>query len=233
MSASSPPHSHRHHRHRHHCHHPLRPHAPPPPLPLLADLGFEMIERQLGGGGRTVEQTARVSSGDGVSGAGVGGVESDPVQATVVFIIAAFEGVGLSAAHAIPLVIVPDTIEWDELRSSNRQEAAYYSVITLIQKVSAGTFALTGGCWQRPAISRARPISLPPPSTCPVRCLHSSLWRAMCWWPSTPSRARNMPVFCAPWKRSAPCVTAYAPVKREPNRSPRPSGSAMVKSRRP
>ncbi len=66
-------------------------------------------------------------------------------QATVVFIIAAFAGVGLSAAHAIPLAIVPDTIEWDELRSSNRQEAAYYSVITLIQKVvSAGTIALTG-----------------------------------------------------------------------------------------
>ena len=32
--------------HLHH-HHPLRPHAPPPPLPLLADLGLEIIERQL------------------------------------------------------------------------------------------------------------------------------------------------------------------------------------------
>jgi GPH family glycoside/pentoside/hexuronide:cation symporter len=66
-------------------------------------------------------------------------------QTAAAFIIAAFAGVGISAAHAIPLAIVPDTIEWDELRSSNRQEAAYYSVITLIQKVvSAGTIALTG-----------------------------------------------------------------------------------------
>lgn len=66
-------------------------------------------------------------------------------QTAATFIIAAFAGVGISAAHAIPLAIVPDTIEWDELRSSNRQEAAYYSVITLIQKVvSAGTIALTG-----------------------------------------------------------------------------------------
>lgn len=32
---------------RHHHHHSLRPHAPPPPLPVLADLGLEMIERQL------------------------------------------------------------------------------------------------------------------------------------------------------------------------------------------
>ncbi len=68
-----------------------------------------------------------------------------PDQATAAFIIAALAGVGVSAAHAIPLAILPDTIEWDELRSSNRQEAAYYSVITLIQKmVSAGTIALTG-----------------------------------------------------------------------------------------
>ncbi len=66
-------------------------------------------------------------------------------QAGVVFILAALAGVGVSAAHAIPLAILPDTIEWDELRSANRQEAAYYSVITLIQKlVSAGTIALTG-----------------------------------------------------------------------------------------
>ena len=68
-----------------------------------------------------------------------------PGQAGVVFVLAALAGVGVSAAHAIPLAILPDTIEWDELRSANRQEAAYYSVITLIQKmVSAGTIALTG-----------------------------------------------------------------------------------------
>jgi GPH family glycoside/pentoside/hexuronide:cation symporter len=69
-----------------------------------------------------------------------------PVEQTgLAFVVAALAGVGVSAAHAIPLAILPDTIEWDELRSSNRQEAAYYSVITLIQKmVSAGTIALTG-----------------------------------------------------------------------------------------
>lgn len=70
---------------------------------------------------------------------------TSPGQTGVVFVLAALAGVGLSAAHAIPLAILPDTIEWDELRTANRQEAAYYSVITLIQKiVSAGTIALTG-----------------------------------------------------------------------------------------
>jgi len=70
---------------------------------------------------------------------------TSPGQTSIVFVLAALAGVGVSAAHAIPLAILPDTIEWDELRTANRQEAAYYSVITLIQKVvSAGTIALTG-----------------------------------------------------------------------------------------
>jgi GPH family glycoside/pentoside/hexuronide:cation symporter len=60
-------------------------------------------------------------------------------------ILAILAGIGLSAAHAIPLAMLPDTIEWDELRTSNRQEAAYYSVVTLIQKlIGAVTIALTG-----------------------------------------------------------------------------------------
>ncbi|MGH7462845.1 MAG: MFS transporter, partial [Longimicrobiales bacterium] len=70
---------------------------------------------------------------------------TSPGQTSVVFILAILAGVGVSAAHAIPLAILPDTIEWDELRTANRQEAAYYSVITLIQTiVGAGTIALTG-----------------------------------------------------------------------------------------
>jgi GPH family glycoside/pentoside/hexuronide:cation symporter len=68
-----------------------------------------------------------------------------PEQSGIVFVLAALAGVGVSAAHAIPLAILPDTIEWDELRTAKRQEAAYYSVITLIQKmVGAGTIAVTG-----------------------------------------------------------------------------------------
>ena len=33
-----------------------------------------------------------------------------------VFVLAALAGVGVSAAHAIPLAILPDVIDWDELR---------------------------------------------------------------------------------------------------------------------
>ncbi len=70
---------------------------------------------------------------------------TSPGQTSVIVLLAILAGVGVSAAHAIPLAILPDTIEWDELRSAKRQEAAYYSVVTLIQKlVGAGTIALTG-----------------------------------------------------------------------------------------
>ncbi len=66
-------------------------------------------------------------------------------RVNLVFLLAALAGIGVSAAHAIPLAILPDVIDWDELRRAYRQEAAYYSVITLIQKfVGAATIAITG-----------------------------------------------------------------------------------------
>jgi GPH family glycoside/pentoside/hexuronide:cation symporter len=41
--------------------------------------------------------------------------------------------------------MVPDTLDWDELRRGTRQEAACYALLTLAQKIiSAGTIALTG-----------------------------------------------------------------------------------------
>jgi GPH family glycoside/pentoside/hexuronide:cation symporter len=103
-----------------------------------------------------------------------------PGQATIVFIVAALAGVGVSAAHAIPLAILPDTIEWDELRSANRQEAAYYSVITLIQKlVSAGTIALTGSVLSATGyIERAAPDAImtqPPSALAAIRFLSGPL----------------------------------------------------------
>lgn len=68
-----------------------------------------------------------------------------PGRSTAVFILAALAGIGLSAAHVIPLAILPDCMDWDELRRNERNEGAYYSVVTLIQKmVGALTIALTG-----------------------------------------------------------------------------------------
>lgn len=51
-------------------------------------------------------------------------------------LIAAMAGVGVSAAYVLPDSILPDVIEWDELRTGRRQEGIYYGIRTLIRKLT-------------------------------------------------------------------------------------------------
>jgi GPH family glycoside/pentoside/hexuronide:cation symporter len=46
-------------------------------------------------------------------------------------------GIGVSAAHVLPWSIIPDAIEWDELRTGERHEGMFYSLVTLMQKVAS------------------------------------------------------------------------------------------------
>lgn len=58
--------------------------------------------------------------------------------------IAAFAGIGVSAAYILPDSIIPDVIEWDELRTGRRQEGIYYGIRTLIRKLTgAGVIFVT------------------------------------------------------------------------------------------
>ena len=50
--------------------------------------------------------------------------------------IGALAGVGVSAAYILPDSILPDVIEWDELRTRRRQEGIYYGIRTLIRKLT-------------------------------------------------------------------------------------------------
>jgi GPH family glycoside/pentoside/hexuronide:cation symporter len=50
-------------------------------------------------------------------------------------------GIGVSAAHVMPWSIIPDTIEYDELKTGERHEGMYYSFISLSQKI-ASSFAI-------------------------------------------------------------------------------------------
>ena len=50
--------------------------------------------------------------------------------------IAALAGIGVSAAYVMPDSILPDVIEWDELRTGRRQEGIYYGIRTLIRKLT-------------------------------------------------------------------------------------------------
>jgi GPH family glycoside/pentoside/hexuronide:cation symporter len=51
-------------------------------------------------------------------------------------LIAALDGVGVSAAYALPDSLFADVIEWDELRTRRRQEGIFYGIRTLVRKLT-------------------------------------------------------------------------------------------------
>ena len=55
----------------------------------------------------------------------------------VVAVLAGLAGIGVSTAHIIPASIVPDAIEWEELRTARRQEGVFYSMVSLMNKVAS------------------------------------------------------------------------------------------------
>ena len=53
------------------------------------------------------------------------------------YTLAGLAGIGIGAAHAIPWAIIPDSVEWDEVATSQRYESMFYSLITLVHKVAS------------------------------------------------------------------------------------------------
>jgi GPH family glycoside/pentoside/hexuronide:cation symporter len=67
-----------------------------------------------------------------------------PGQINLMLIFAVFAGISVSTAHVMPDAILPDVIDWDELRSDTRREGMYYGAINLLRKFSSAiaTFIL-------------------------------------------------------------------------------------------
>jgi GPH family glycoside/pentoside/hexuronide:cation symporter len=59
-----------------------------------------------------------------------------PGQTGHLLSIAAFAGIGVSAAYTLPDSLFADVIEWDELRTGRRQEGIFYGIRTLIRKLT-------------------------------------------------------------------------------------------------
>jgi GPH family glycoside/pentoside/hexuronide:cation symporter len=59
----------------------------------------------------------------------------------LIMLLCSLAGIGVAAAHVIPWSILPDAIEWDELKTGKRHEGMFYSLITLMRKI-ATSFAL-------------------------------------------------------------------------------------------
>ena len=46
-------------------------------------------------------------------------------------------GIGVAAAHVLPWAIIPDAIEWGELQTGERHEGMFYSLVTLMEKITS------------------------------------------------------------------------------------------------
>lgn len=54
----------------------------------------------------------------------------------LVLALAVLAGIGVSTAHVLPDAIFPDVIDWDELRTRQRHEGAYYGLKNLMRKLT-------------------------------------------------------------------------------------------------
>lgn len=55
-------------------------------------------------------------------------------QSTLALILAALAGVGVATAYIVPWSMMPDVIEYDELRTGMRREGIFYGLMVLLQK---------------------------------------------------------------------------------------------------
>ena len=58
-----------------------------------------------------------------------------PGQQMWIYGIAVLAGIGLSAAYLIPWAMLPDTIEYNEVKTGERQEGLFYGFFVFLQKL--------------------------------------------------------------------------------------------------
>lgn len=65
-----------------------------------------------------------------------------PGATTILFLMAFVAGLGISVCYLIPNAMLPDVIEYDELKTGRRREGVYYGTCIFIQKtaLAVGTF---------------------------------------------------------------------------------------------
>ncbi|MEN9244964.1 MAG: MFS transporter, partial [Gloeomargarita sp. DG02_5_bins_242] len=58
-----------------------------------------------------------------------------PGQTGLMFGLAVMAGLGVATAYLIPWSMIPDVIEWDELRTGQRREGIFYALMVFLQKI--------------------------------------------------------------------------------------------------
>lgn len=67
---------------------------------------------------------------------GISGLRAD--QAQLAYILAVLAGWGIATAYVIPWAMVPDVVEYDQLRTGQRREGSYYAFASFFQKLATG-----------------------------------------------------------------------------------------------
>jgi GPH family glycoside/pentoside/hexuronide:cation symporter len=61
-----------------------------------------------------------------------------PGQASLAYLLAFLSGAGIATAYVIPWAMVPDIIEYDQMRTGQRREGSYYAFASFFQKLATG-----------------------------------------------------------------------------------------------
>ncbi|MFZ5918957.1 MAG: MFS transporter [Chloroflexota bacterium] len=61
-----------------------------------------------------------------------------PSQVTLAYVLAGLSGFGIATAYVVPWSMVPDIIEYDELKTGQRREGSYYAFASFFQKLATG-----------------------------------------------------------------------------------------------
>jgi GPH family glycoside/pentoside/hexuronide:cation symporter len=88
---------------------------------------------------------------------GISAIRAD--QVGLAYLLAALAGFGIATAYVVPWSMVPDVVEYDEVRSGQRREGSYYAFASFFQKLATGialwgmgmALALTGYLTPQPS----------------------------------------------------------------------------------
>jgi glycoside/pentoside/hexuronide:cation symporter, GPH family len=66
-----------------------------------------------------------------------------PDQVGLAYVLAVLSGAGIATAYVIPWAMVPDIVEYDQIRTGQRREGSFYAFASFFQKLATG-FAIWG-----------------------------------------------------------------------------------------
>jgi GPH family glycoside/pentoside/hexuronide:cation symporter len=89
----------------------------------------------------------------------------------VLLVLCAFAGAGVAAAHVLPWAILPDAIEYNELRTGERHEGMFYSMVTLSHKFAASIAILLVGVLLEASAYRGNVEIQPPRAELVIRLI--------------------------------------------------------------